>query len=77
MEYYVINESGRKAIRTLLLEKKDDEARVLGFIERAGSATVEQLSSSLNMPNNHVINTLHHLLSNRWIWKNSTRTAPF
>jgi hypothetical protein len=77
MEYYVLNQSGRKAIRTLEKEGKNDEARVLDLLDRAGSATLEQLIYSLNMPEHMIMNILKTFLSRRWIWKNTTKTSEF
>jgi hypothetical protein len=77
MEYYVLNQSGRKAIRTLEKEGKNDEARVLDLLDRAGSATSEQLMHTLNMPEHMLMNLLKTFLSNRWIWKNTTKTSEF
>ncbi len=77
MEYYVITEEGRKVIHGLRLEKKEDEARILGFLERAGSASLQQLSSSLNMTDSQVKSILQSLISRRWVWKNITRAASF
>jgi hypothetical protein len=77
MEYYVINESGRRAIHALQIEKKDDEARVLSFLERAGSATVEQLCSALHMADDQTKNILQLFIAKRWVWKNITRASSF
>jgi hypothetical protein len=77
MEYYVLNQSGRKAIHTLEKEGKNDEARILDLLDRAGSATLEQLTYSLNMPEHMIVNILKTFLSRRWIWKNTTKTSEF
>ena len=77
MEYYVLNQSGRKAIPMLEKEGKNDEARILELLDRAGSATLEQLVYTLNMPEHMIMNTLKTFLSRRWIWKNTTKTSEF
>jgi hypothetical protein len=77
MEYYVLNQSGRKAIRILEKEGKDDEARILDLLDRAGNATLEQLTYTLNMPEHMIMNILKSFLSRRWIWKNTTKTSEF
>ena len=77
MEYYVINEEGRKAIHSLQVKKHDDEARVLSFLARAGNATIEQMVTSLNMADFQIKNILKLLIANRWVWKNTTRTSSF
>jgi DNA-binding MarR family transcriptional regulator len=77
MEYYVLNQSGRKAIRILEKEGQDDEARILDLLDRAGSATVEQMMYTLHMPETMVTSILKSFLAKRWIWKNTTKTSRF
>ena len=77
MEYYVINEAGREAIHSLQIDKRDDEAQVLSFLARAGSATIDQLTTSLNMTEFQIKNILQFLIAKRWAWKNITRTSAF
>ena len=52
----MLNQSGRKSIRILEKEGKDDEARILDLLDRAGSATLEQLKYTLNMPEDTIMN---------------------
>ena len=77
MEYYVLNQSGRKAIRALEKDGKNDESRILDLLDRAGSATLEQLTYTLNMPEHMITDILKTFLSKRWVWKNTTKTSEF
>lgn len=73
----MLNQSGRKSIRILEKEGKDDEARILDLLDRAGSATLEQLKYTLNMPEDTIMNILKTFLAKRWIWKNTTKSSQF
>ena len=77
MEYYVINEAGRKIIPSLQMEQKDDAARTLSFLDRAGSATIEQMATYLNMTDYQIKSTIQFLIVHRWVWKNITKTSQF
>jgi hypothetical protein len=77
MEYYVLNQSGRKAIQMLEKSGKNDEAKILDMLDRAGSATTDQIVYSLHMEEHHVTDILKTFLAKRWVWKNTTRTASF
>lgn len=77
MEYYVLNQSGRKAIRMLQKSGNDDEAKILDMLDRAGSATTDQIMYSLHMQEDRVMEIIKTFLSRRWIWKNTTKTASF
>ena len=73
----MLNQSGRKSIRILEKEGKDDEARILDLLDRAGSATLEQLMYTLNLPEDTIMNILKTFLAKRWIWKNTTKSSQF
>jgi hypothetical protein len=77
MDYYVLNQSGRKAIQTLEKAGRNEEAKILELLDRAGSATQEQLVYSLGMESYRVDAILKSFLSSRWIWKNTTRATSF
>lgn len=77
MDYYVLNQSGRKAIKVLEKSGKDDEAKILDMLDRAGSATPEQIIYALRMEEDRVVNILKAFLAKRWVWKNTTKTASF
>jgi hypothetical protein len=77
MEYYVLNQSGRKSIQVLQKSGKDDEAKILDMLDRAGSATTDQIVYSLHMEEDRVTNILKTFLAKRWVWKNTTRTTSF
>jgi hypothetical protein len=75
MEYYVLNQSGRKAIHILEKEGKDDEARILDLLDRAGSATIDQMIYTLHMPETMIISILKTFLAKKWVWKNTTKAS--
>jgi DNA-binding MarR family transcriptional regulator len=77
MDYYVLNQSGRRVIQMLEKSGKNDEARILDMLDRAGSATPEQIAYSLHIDMYKVTDLLKTFLANRWIWRNPTKTSSF
>lgn len=77
MDYYVLNQSGRKVIQMLEKSGKDDEAKILDMLDRAGSATPEQIAYTLQIEEHRVTSILKTFLANRWIWRNPTKTSSF
>ncbi len=77
MDYYVLNQSGRRVIQMLEKSGKNDEAKILDMLDRAGSATPEQIAYSLQLDMYNVTNILKTFLANRWVWRNPTTTSSF
>jgi DNA-binding PadR family transcriptional regulator len=77
MEYYVITESGKQAIQQLKGAINEEEAKILGYLDRAGNATVEQIAYAVHLEELAAQEKLKSLIANRWVWLNKTRFKPF
>jgi len=77
MDYYVITESGKQAIQRLKGAITEEEAKILGYLDRAGNATVEQIAYAVHLEEIAAQEKLQSLIANRWVWLNKTRFKPF
>jgi len=77
MDYYVITESGKRAMKRLKKEITEEEAKILAYLDRAGSATVEQVAYATHMEEFEALERLKSLVANRWAWLNKTRFKPY
>ena len=77
MDYYVITESGKRAMQKLKGSVTEEDAKILAYLDRAGNATVEQVAYAVHMEELAAQEKLKSLVANRWVWLNKTKFKPF
>ena len=77
MEYYILTENGRRAIKMLEGEKNIDDANILRHLDLAGNATVEQIAYITHIEESIARQKLKFLVAKRWVWINKTKSTRF
>ena len=77
MDFWMLTEKGKRFV--VLTEKKhiENEARILEFLNRVGSATEEVIASRTGLDELAVRTTLKRMNEKSWVWKKATRLAKF
>ena len=77
MELYVLTRSGREVIPILLKAGREEEANILEYLGKADGATVEQVAEKIHLDEKTAYDKLRSLSANRWLWRKTTKLAPF
>ncbi|MBM3148743.1 MAG: hypothetical protein FJZ94_04120 [Chloroflexi bacterium] len=77
MEIYVLTQAGREAVSRLKREGREEDARILEYVELLERATVQQVAEALQLDEAVVYDRLRSLSANRWVWRKSTKLTLF
>jgi len=77
MELYVLTRSGTKMLPLLRKEGRELEANILEYLRMSEGATVEQVADVMNLEQKTAYDELRSLSAKRWVWRKTTKLAPF
>ena len=77
MDFWMLTEKGKRSIVETGRKHIENEARILEFLNRVSSATVEVIVHATGLDEPTVRTTLKRLNEKSWVWKKATRLAKF
>jgi len=72
-----LTQAGREAVSRLKREGREEDARILEYVELLERATVQQVAEALQLDEAVVYDRLRSLSANRWVWRKSTKLTLF
>ena len=77
MDFWMLTEKGKRFIVATEKQHIENEARILEFLNRVNSATMEVIAHGTGLDELTVRTTLKRLNEKSWVWKKATRLAKF
>ena len=77
MDFWMLTEKGRHQVFEIERKPLDDEGKLIKYLNRVGSAPVENIVSATGIPEVTVNAMLKRLSESSWVWKKSTRFTSF
>jgi predicted transcriptional regulator len=77
VDFWMLTEKGKRFVSPMERNRVENEAKILEFLNRVGSATEEVIAYGTNLDELTVKATLKKLTEKSWVWKKATRLAKF
>jgi predicted transcriptional regulator len=77
VDFWMLTEKGKRFVVATERKHVENEAKVLGFLNRVSSATMEVIVQGTGLDEFTVRTTLKRLNEKSWVWKKTTRLAKF
>jgi DNA-binding MarR family transcriptional regulator len=77
VDFWMLTEKGKRFVVATERKHVENEARILEFLNRVGSATMEVIVQGTGLDELTVRTTLKRLNEKSWVWKKATRLAKF
>ena len=77
MDFWMLTEKGKRAIFEIERKHLDDEGKIIKYLHRSGSASVETIVISTGIHEHAVLAILKRLNERSMVWRKSTRFTRF
>ena len=77
MDFWMLTEKGKRFLMATERGSTENEARVMEFLNRVGSAPIETIAHVTRLDEYTIQDTLKRLNEKSWVWKKATRFAKF
>ena len=77
MDFWMLTEKGKRFIFPMERNRIENEAKILEFLNRVGSATTDVIAHGTNLDELTVKATLKKMTEKSWVWKKATKLVRF
>jgi len=77
MDFWMRTEKGKRQVFEIERKHLNDEGKLIKFLNRMGSATVETMVSTTGIPAVTINAILKRLSEKSWVWKKPTKFTRF